>query len=63
MFSVPTSDDERSYNDEHDVEHHRDLLVYYCLAILPVLTLSIILPGTCYSMRRRRHAEREKKLD
>jgi hypothetical protein len=53
----------REHAHEHDDEHHRNILVYYCLAIVPVLALSILLPNTCYSMFRRRRADLEEKLD
>jgi hypothetical protein len=57
------NDDENRVAHEHDDEHHRNLLVYYCLAIVTILALSILLPNTCYLMLRRRRADLEGKLD
>ena len=62
-----TGDDENTPLDvhahEHSEEYHRDLLLYYCLTILPILALLILLPSTCYSMVRRHRFDRDEKLD
>ena len=46
--------DSRFHHHEHEDEHHLNRLVYYSLAIVPVLALLILLPNACYSMSRRR---------
>ena len=55
------SDD--AHEHEHEDEHHLNLLIYYCLAIVPVLASLILLPNTCYSIPGRRRVNREEKMD
>lgn len=51
------------HHHEHEDEHHLNLLIYYCLAIVPVLASLILLPNTCYSIPGRRRVNREEKMD
>ena len=66
--SVHEDEDEREREDEdkdeHEDDHHRNLFIY-CLAIVPLLALSIILPNMCYLFLRRHRssADRQRKLD
>ena len=69
LIYANTGDDKHEHSHtnlhlhEHEDEYHLTHLIYYCLAIVPILALSILLPNTCYSMLRRSRAEREGKLD
>ena len=63
-----TGDNERDdyhaheYNHEHEDEHHLNQLVYYCLAIIPILALFILLPMCCSMLGAHRRA-RDIKMD
>ncbi len=50
------------YNHEHEDEHHLNQLVYYSIAILPILALFIFLPMCCSMLGVRRRA-RDIKID
>lgn len=56
------NDASHRYNHEHEDEHHLDQLVYYSIAILPILALFILLPMCC-SMLGARRRDRDIKID
>ena len=62
MTTIASSFDYHEYDPEHD-EHHLNRLLYYCLAIIPILAVAIVLPNTCYSILRRVRDREEEKLD
>ena len=67
FLALVIADDEEDdashrYNHEHEDEHHLDQLVYYSIAILPILALFILLPMCC-SMLGARRQDRGIKID